>query len=252
MQALLVVTVAVLVGLVAYLFSVSQPKQYQATAQLAFGRLVSPELQVLGHTFAEPQVDEAVRVQTEADRVNSFDVALATARAAPQLRLTPEQIALLVEAEPKRGTLVVTVWARESDPGRAQRLVAAYVAQYLKLRRSYEQRRAARVQRALQRRYNDLPPATKQSPTGVLLREQIGLVGIIRNFGTGGAAQIQGAHASPAPVAPDTNRNVLFGLLFGLAVGIGLVALRSETRTRAVQAFRGTGATPADEPGPTR
>jgi capsular polysaccharide biosynthesis protein len=249
-HVLLVAVVTLLVGTAAYLFSVGQPRLYQASAQLAFGRLVSPELAILGRDFAEPQVDEAVRVQTEAKRVDSFDVARATARAAPNLRLTAEQIAAIVTAQPERGTLVVTVLARETTPERAERLVRVYVAQYLALRRRSEQRRAAAVQRALQRRFDSLPEATRQSPTGVVVREQIGLITIFRNLGGGGSTVIQAAHASSLPVQPETQRNVFFGLLFGLAVGIGIVALRSDARTRAVRAFRGPETEPAAQPDP--
>lgn len=232
-RGLLVVFVALLVGGAAYAFSVSQPQEYQATTEFAYGQLLTPELQVLGSGFGEPDIDEDVRIATEAARVNSFDVAEATARAAPELGYSANQIAARVDASPDRGTLVVVLTATANSPEAAERLASAYSNQYLKLVRSGDRRRAMDVEDALRQRLRDLPIGDREGVIGAQLRDQISAVDLLTSVGGGSPAIIEGARASSAPANPQTTRNVLFGLLFGVAVGVGLVALRTETKGRA-------------------
>lgn len=235
-RVLLVVLVAALVGGAAYAFSESQAQEYQAVTRLAYGEFLSPELRVLGPNFGEPSVDEETRIATAAAQVNSYDVALATAKDAPELGLGPRTIEALVNAEPVRGSLVVAVTATESMPEKANRLADAYVGSYRKLLRERERRGARQVERALERRLAGLPPGDKEGLRGAQLRDQISQLAVLGRVGTRSPQVIEKATASGSPAQPQTQRNVIFGVLFGLAVGIGLVALRSESRSRAAAA----------------
>lgn len=248
----MVIGVALVVGAAAYAFSAGQPEQYQADAQLAYGRQLSPEFQVLGPSFGEADVDEELRIATEAARINSFDVAEAAALAAPDLGYDSGAVDALVTASPQRGSLLVSVTARASSPDRAVRLVDVYVDQYLRLLREQQQARARIVTRALQRRLDGLPAGDGEGLLGATLRNQISSVEVLRRAGSGEPQVIQAPRAGLAPAQPQTRRNVLFGLLFGLAVGIGLVALRSESRPGASIAADLRAALTRDEPDPRR
>lgn len=239
-RGLLIVVVALLVGAAAFAFSESQDPQYQSRAQFGYGALLSPEIRILGGDFGEPDVEEDVRIATEAARANSFDVARATASAAPELGYTAGQIAANVQAAPTRGSLIVTLTATASSPERADRLAQAYADQYLELLRDRERSRARIVRRALQTRLGSLREGDREGVLGAALRNQISQVDVLGRVGSGSPQLIEDARASVTPAQPRTQRNVLFGLLFGLAVGVGLVALRSESRTRAAAAARGT------------
>ena len=233
LSALLVVVLAAVAGAAALAFSNAQPKTYAADVKLSFGRLVSPELQLLGAGFSPPQVDENVEIQTEGAEVASFDVARATAAAAPDLGLTPGAVSGDVTVTPVRDTLTVTLVARESTPERAARLANVYAQQYLKIRRQREANRAKQAQTVLKRRLSQLRRPDKRGVRGAGLRDQINTLAIMRRLGSGSPQVIEAARAGGSPASPDTLRNVLFGVLFGLVVGIGLVALRIETSRRA-------------------
>lgn len=231
--ALLVVFVALLVGGGSYAFSKSQAEVYESRAQLGYGRLLSPELQALGANSGEPDVDDDVRLATEAQRVDSFDVAVATARAVPQLGLSPGQIASRVSAEPRRGTLVVALTAVSSTARGAARLANAYADRYLALLRKRERTRSRSIERVLRQRLASLSEDDSAGPLGAGLRNQIGVVNVLRRVGSGSPQIIERARASDEAAEPQTQRNTLFGLLFGLAAGVGLVALRAEGPGRA-------------------
>lgn len=230
-RVLLVLVIAGMAGAAAIVFSAAQPREYQADMRFEYSRLVSPELQFLGPNFIEPQIDENVRIQTEAAEVNSFDVALATAKAAPSLG-NVGQISARVAAQPIRDTLVVVLTARASTPQRAARLASTYGRQYLALRRAREAKRGAAAQRVLETRLAELRPDQTRGVQGAGLRDQINTLEILRRIGSGSPQILQNARASFAATSPNTLRNVLFAVLFGIAVGVGLVALRAEGRGR--------------------
>lgn len=232
-RALLVIAIACLAGAAALAFSSSQPKEYLAVSRFAFGRLLSPELQVLGAGFGEPDVEEDIRTLTESDIMNADEIAEATARAHPELGFTGGEIAGRVAAIPSRGTLVVDLRARASSPELAARLVTAYGEQYLELRRARERRQATAVQRVLQRRLARMSERERATLAGSNLQGHIDDLEVLRIRGTNNPQIIAGARASGAAVSPNTQRNVVFAVVLGLVVGVGLVALRSEGRSRS-------------------
>ena len=232
--------IAALAGGAAYAFSASQEKEYRATTEFAFGRTASPELNALGPDFSEPSIDEAVRIATEAERLDSFDVAAATARTNPELGLAAGAVNRRVTAEPDRGSLVVVVTSTGTTPARAARLGRAYTQTYLRLLRDDERERALEVEQALQRRLSELPQSSRVGPLGASIRDQLSVIGVLRRVGSGSPDVIQNARSSAIAAQPQTKRNVLFGVLFGLVAGVGLVALRADGRIRtAVGSGRG-------------
>ncbi len=231
-KGLLVVLVALLVGAAAYVFSQNQPEEYRSQTSFAFGPLLSPEFQVIGGA-GEPDLDDDVRIATEASLINSFDIAEATARRAPELGMSAGEIAGRVSATPDRGSLVVLLIARASSPRLAERLANAYAGQYIARKRAREKRRAAIAKRALETRLESLPRGDRRGPVGAGIRDQISTLDVLLRVGSGVPQRVEAARASSVPAQPQTQRNVLFGLLFGIAVGVGLVALRTESRARA-------------------
>jgi uncharacterized protein involved in exopolysaccharide biosynthesis len=230
-KALVVVGITALAGIAAYGFSKQQARTYTAISQLGYGRSLTPELQSLGPAFAEPTID-AESMATEATRVKSFDVAIAAAKASPQLRLNAPQIAARTDVSQPHDTHTVVVTATGPTPFEAARLGNAYVDAYVATQRERQRRRADEVRRALEFRLSHISKRSALGPLGSTLRDEISLAGLIGRVQAGGPQVIERAHPAGAPSQPQTQRNVLFGLLFGLVAGIGLVALRSETRTR--------------------
>ena len=232
-RVLLVVVIACLAATAAYAFSSSQEKEYEAVERLGFSRILSPELQALGPEFAEPDVEEDIRMSTEAATVAANEVADATARAYPDLGYTGGQIASRVSAAPVRTSLILEVRARASSPQLAARLAAAYVEEYISLRRARERRQATAVERVLKPRLDRMNERERATLAGSNLQDRLSDLEVLRRNGSGIPKVVEGARASGTSVKPQTRRNVIFALVLGLVVGIGLVALRSEGRSRA-------------------
>jgi uncharacterized protein involved in exopolysaccharide biosynthesis len=237
-RILLVLVLAAVAGGAALAYSSTQPKNYAAGMRFGYGRTVSPEFQMLGAGFLEPQIDENIRVNTEATEVGSYDVAIATAKAHPEFHYTPGDVQSHVTATPVRDTLTVWLAATADTPEKAARLAAAYGQAYLTLRRQRERARATAAITALQTQLATLPRDQKAGVQGGGLRGQISALNVVRSVGTGEPQVLEAAHASSVAVSPNTLQNVGFGVLFGLAVGIGMVALRSEGRSRSRAATR--------------
>ena len=238
-RVVLVLLLTGLAGGAALAYSDTQPKEYASSMRLGFGRQFSPELQILGGpAFGESQVDPNIRMQTEAAAVGSFDVATATAKAAPDLGYTPGAVSSRVTVGPIRDTLTVGITARASTPQKAARLASVYGQQFIAMRRARERARATEAQRVLKARLAHLPRQEVRAPQGNGLRDQINTLEVLRHIGSGIPDILEHPRVTFAAASPDTLKNVLFGVLFGLVVGIGLVALRSEPRTRATAAAR--------------
>jgi uncharacterized protein involved in exopolysaccharide biosynthesis len=231
--AVAVVLIALACAVAAYAFSKSQPETYEARAAFAVGRIGSPGLSILGPDFTEPDVEEDIRVATEADRLESLDYAVATARSHPELGLTPGEIAGRISAQPTRGTLVVELTATGPTPQAAARLGRAYSQVYRRELRDAERDQARDIERALEARLQSLSPGGQRGPRGAGIRDQLSAVHVLQRVDTGSPELIESARASQKPAKPLTTRNVLFGLLFGLVAGVGLVALRSDSRVRS-------------------
>ena len=226
-RVLLVVLVAVIVGGLALLVSTGQKKEYQATSALLFESFASPELSVLGPGFGVGGPDADRRTATNILLVDSHDVAEAVAKKNPSLGFTADQIDDRVDARALGPTDYIQIAARAGSPQIAKALVLAYRKEFKILRRQREQRRARSAMRALQQSLVELSPRLRNAAEGETIRDQIGRLTVISKIGSGLPLVAEGAVAKTAKVAPTTGKNVLFGLLFGLLLGIGLVALRS-------------------------
>jgi hypothetical protein len=225
-RVFLVLVVAALAGAAAFAISSGQPKEYRATTDLMFESFASPELQILGPGFAMGGPDADRRTATNLVLVKSRDVAVATARADPGLHMSAAEIASKVDARAPGPVDLIRLTATGDTAQKAERLVLEYRKQFKLLRRDHEQRRARSAMRALQDALNKLAPRLRNGAEGESLRQQIGALEVMARLGSGLPTVTEGAYAPTAAVA-QTGRNVLFGLLFGALLGVGLVALRS-------------------------
>jgi uncharacterized protein involved in exopolysaccharide biosynthesis len=196
------------------------------------GSSVRPELAILGPPFTGDGTDNAIRMNTEATVAASHAIAATTAKAKSDLGYDADQVAARVAVVALPQSQVLRISATGPSAAKARELLTAYRDQYLAAELKRQQTSARRVQTAVQQRFDDLPRADQKGTLGAALRNQIAALRELARVGT--LPQIvDPLRASTAPSQPKTGRNVLFGLLFGLAVGIGLVALRSELRKRS-------------------
>ena len=239
----LVLAITAFVGTVAYVLSSRQDEQFESVGRLAFPKGVPPALQILGPQFGQPDTKEEIALATAAFDVNSFDVALVTAREHPILKMNAGQIAADVNAEPIRETLVVEVTARAKNGFVASVLAQAYIDSYFKVRKDRDVQRAREVRKVVAARLRALPRAERNGGRGIALRDQLASLDALERVGSPGPQVIEVPRPSHTPVLPRPKRDALFGMLFGLAVGAGLVALRTNISSRGdLTAARDSGA----------
>lgn len=231
-RVLLVGVIAALVGVAALLFSRAQPVRYQAESKLSFSSETRPEMQVLGAPFVRPSSDIEAFTATNAQLVASRHVADEVARLHPQLGLSPDDVSGRVAVIPVTGTQIVQLRATAETPQAAAALANTYQTTFLDWFHARQTRRARRVQQLLRDRYTGLTRTQRASDTGAALRSQLSALDVLSAVGSGTPEVVEGAHASASPQQPQTRRNVIFGVVFGLALGIGLVALRAELTRR--------------------
>ena len=231
-RVLLVAVIAALVGLAALVFSRQQQPEYSASSDLLVGSAVRPELAILGPPFTGDGTDNAIRMNTAATVAGSHAVAAATAKAKPDLGYDADGVAARVHVAALPQSQVLRITATGPSAGKAAALLSAYRRQYLASERQRQRRNARRVLADVQRRFADLPAGDQTGPLGASVRNQIAALRELERVGSVPEV-IDPLNASAAPSTPKTGRNVLFGVLFGLAVGIGLVALRSELGKRS-------------------
>jgi uncharacterized protein involved in exopolysaccharide biosynthesis len=233
-RVLLVTLVAALAAAAAYALSRGEKPQYEASTQVLFESYASPELAVLGNGFLVGGSDADRRLASNVEILRSDDVAVRTAKDAPRLGMPPGLIHANVQIKGNGSSDVLTITGRADSPLKARLLVLEYRKAFKKMRRDSEQRRARAAVRVLQQELVSLPPPQQAGVRGGIIRSQIAQLGVIAKLGTGLPKVVEGVTGGGGKVAPATQRNVLFGLLFGLLIGVGLVALRSEAvRQRA-------------------
>jgi uncharacterized protein involved in exopolysaccharide biosynthesis len=233
-RVLLVALVAALAAAAAYALSRGEKPQYEASTQVLFESYASPELAVLGNGFLVGGSDADRRLASNIEILRSNDIAVRAAKDAPQLGMPPGQIHANVQIKGTGSSDVLTITGRADSPLKARLLVLEYRKAFKKMRREAEQRRARAAVRVLQQELVILPAPQQAGVRGGIIRSQIAQLGVIAKLGSGLPKVVEGVTGGGSKVAPATQRNVLFGLLFGLLIGVGLVALRSEAlRQRA-------------------
>ena len=224
----IVAAVAVLVGGIAYGMSDAQDPRYAATTRLLFGP-PPPELRLigLGRESDEEERSLANRVQ----EVSSFDIARRTASVLGNRDYDADDVANDITVTGERTADVVTISAETDSTGFSEELVGEYRHQFILRQQEIVQVRARTAREALDSSLRQLPPRSQFGFRGDVLRTQIGALKVLERTG-GNPLIIEGIRVFDDPVSPKTDRNTLFGLLFGAILGIGLVSLREATRPR--------------------
>jgi len=216
-----VVVISLVCGAAAYAFSESQEERFRATTRLSFDLSLRPDL-VLSSDFPSFDASEDGPAQTNAATVASRDIAVATAS---MLDLDPDDVEDDVRVTVDRGTAIVAISAAADTKEDAELLARTYRGQYKRLRAARERARARSARRTFQRRLREMGGRRATGSLASSVRDRIVALTALEREGTGFPEVIEAAHADDDPAEPDTRRNVLFGLLFGFVLGVGLTAL---------------------------
>jgi capsular exopolysaccharide synthesis family protein len=227
-RKLIVMQATVLVPLLALLFSLSQEKQYTATATLLFRQAPN------GPEEGEDVIDPTREAATNGQLVGLPVVA---EKAAELLDGVPaEDVLEGVEVETSAEADTAKIAATTGDPELSAAMANAYGRAYIAFRRQADR---AQVQDAIdvaEASLEQLSPAEQEGKEGAALREQLDRLKLTQALQTGGAELVQPATTPSSPSSPKTLRNVLLGFILGGLLGLGLGALleRIDRRVRSV------------------
>lgn len=229
-RAIIVVLCGAVVAGLAFGFSKSQDKQYNATALLLFGDQ-RPEFGILAPGTSQGDTGDERAPDTNAAVVGSQDTIRAAARA---LSLPFSMVEDDVKVEAERGTDVVTISAQADSPRAAARLANGFATAFRNRQRKYDRDRAMAARRSVERDLAALSSSDTESDSdeSQRLRNQVAALNALEETGSGSPRLVQEAVADPDDYSPNVVRNVAFGGGFGIVVGIAVTALLAGERRR--------------------
>jgi Mrp family chromosome partitioning ATPase/capsular polysaccharide biosynthesis protein len=232
----LAVTVVGVAG--AFLFTIMQPKMYEASARLMYQQptnIVNPnsgnssvdlnslslELQSVGNTINTPAVHGKASLDLQPqDRQAGYSV-------------TAEVLSPTSASSGNAIADVVAVTATASDPDTAARVANAYSAAVIALRKESEQERYRAAQRVVQDQMNLFQtPQSRLTTDYAVLSQQLRNLQIAEATTTGGFRIIVPATPPSAPSSPRPMRTMVLGFGIGLIAGIALAFVVGQFDTR--------------------
>ena len=206
---------------VALVYSLSQPKEYEASASLLF-RNPGFSTALFGSSVFEPSLDPARESTTNLQLVQSRAVARAV-RDELGLDTTAGDLTEQVEVEERTNSDVVDVRVRDEDPRLAAQLAGELANQYVLFRQRADRRKIAGAEELIRRRLAELPPeATAERGE---LQDALQKLIALEAVQTGNAELIDRAEVPTVAASPQTKRDVAAALVFGLALGLALAFL---------------------------
>lgn len=201
--------------------SLTQPKEYEASASLLF-RSSEFSTALFGSSVFEPSLDPSRESTTNLQLVQSRAVARAV-RDELGLDERPSDLLEKVDVEERTNSDVVDVRVRDEDPRLAASLAGEFAKQYVLFRQEADRRKIADAQALIRERLDRLTPeeATQRKQLEDALQKLVALEAVQ----TGNAELIDRAEVPTVAASPQTKRDVVVAFIVGLALGLGLAFL---------------------------
>lgn len=233
-RSLIVVVITVIAAGLAGAFSSAQPSHKVATASLVFGQ-PRPDMQVVAGGFSAGDQSSQLVPSTNAGLVSADDVARATAG---KLNMSASEVRSNVKVSSLQSSEIVEVKASRPTAAEAAQLANTYVNVYVDRSRAEQRGRALTVLKSLHAQLASARRVTttrnsfgsKSAAAADQLRSQIAAETALARVGSGSPAVAETASPTDTASAPRTSRNVVFGALFGLVLGIGIASLAGGRR----------------------
>lgn len=221
----------VLVPIVAFAFSSTQPAMYESSAEVLVARqnLAASLTGIEDPTLYQPS-DRIL--QTQADLARVPEIAERTVEAS---QVTGRSAASLLESStvaPKENSDILEFVVTDRDQDAAQALADSYAKEYIAYRQDLESTALTRARDQVRERIQLLEETNQRSSSlyQTLLNEEQQL-STLQVLQTANATLIRSA-GEALQVQPRPLRNAILGLIFGLALGIGLVFAADAIDTR--------------------
>lgn len=233
-RVLIVLVITLIAAGLAAAFSGAQKSQKVAKASLVFGQ-PRPDLQVVASGFSAGDQSSQFVPGTNASLVSADDIARATAG---KLNMSASEVRSSVSVSSEQSSEIVSVQASRPTSAEAAQLANTYVNVYVDRTRRAERSRALTVLQSLRSQLAGVRQTTttrnslgsKSSAAADTLRGDIAAETALARVGSGSPTISQTASPTDVSSAPKTTRNVVFGALFGLVLGIGIAGLAGGRR----------------------
>ncbi|MBV9339170.1 MAG: AAA family ATPase [Solirubrobacterales bacterium] len=212
---LLVSVLGLAVGLI---YSATASKTYKATASV----LIQPSSPISSAVVASTSTaaeDPARVAATDLLLMTSPAVANA-ARQALRLNISTSDLQSQVSASEEPNADLFDITASDSDPARAAQIANAFATEFVAFRQANAQQSAAGAAAELRQRLAALPPT--DTTDAAALRSALERVSELGAVQTGDASIASAAVAPASPSSPKPKLDAALGLIFGLALGLGL------------------------------
>jgi capsular exopolysaccharide synthesis family protein len=215
------------VPLIALALSLTQEKEYTATATLLFRE-----------TPASVGTDVGVVDPTREAATNGELVALPVVaeEAAASLNdsIPAGEILESVEVTPSASADTAAVSATTTSAPRSAEIANAYGAAYIDFRREADRGQVQDAIDVAEESLGEMSFPERVGAQGEALQKQLDQLKLDQALQTGGAELVQPATAPSEPSSPDVKKNVVLGILLGALLGFGLAALleRVDRRVR--------------------
>jgi polysaccharide biosynthesis transport protein len=224
----IVVQAVVVVPVLALLFSLSQEKEYTATATLLFRQAA------IGIAEGE-SVEDPTRIAATNGQLVGLPIV--AEKAAESLEgVSGGEVLASVEVEPSAEADTAKIAATTPDPELSAAMANAYGQAYIAFRRGADRGQVQDAIDVAEASLEGLTPAEQEGKEGAALNEQLDRLKLAQALQTGGAELVQPADTPSSPSSPQTTRNVMLGIILGALLGIGLAALleRIDRRVRSI------------------
>lgn len=225
-----VIVLQALIGvpLIALALSLTQEKEYTATATLLFRDTPASIGETTG--VVDPTREAATNGELVALPVVADEAAESINEAIPA-----GEIFESIEVTPSASADTAAVSATTTSPQRSASIANVYAAAYITFRRKADR---AQVQDAInlaEESLGEMTAAEREGAQGEALKKQLDQLKLDQALQTGGAELVQRATAPTEPSTPSPARNVFFGIVLGALLGFGLAALleRVDRRVRS-------------------
>jgi capsular exopolysaccharide synthesis family protein len=231
----IVLQALILTPLAAAFLSLRQQPQYQATASVLLGDETIASL--LAGSADSASADRVA--QTQADIARTPDVLRRAIARAGARDVTVDELLKQSSVSPRPNSDVLDFRVRDAGASRAEALATEYALQFVAFRSRLTLDALERARAQVQHRIDDLKARGAGAATIAALEKRAhDLLGA--EASSGSQSQLLRPATEADRVRPRPVRNIVLGVMLGLALGVGLAALWDalDTRVRSVSEIR--------------
>lgn len=225
-----VIVLQALIGvpLIALALTLTQEKEYTATATLLFRETPAAVGETAG--VIDPTREAATNGELVALPVVADEAADLINGAIPA-----GEIFASVEVTPSSNADTAAISATTTSPQRSATIANIYANAYISFRRNADREQVQDAIELAEQRLAEISPEELEGPQGQGLQSELDQLKLNQALQTGGAELVQRATPPSEPSSPDLKKNLALGIVLGALLGFGLAALleRVDRRVRS-------------------